>query len=76
MDTVAGDPPPGPMVLMLYGGEGYIVVIDPPLPTGNHRRAFGEKISAWDFAQSLWCEHRLGFSDQTTGNFGRIGGGR
>ena len=72
MDVKASGVAPVPMVLMLYGGEGYIVVIDPPLPTGNHRRAFREKIDAWHYAQSKWRAHKLGFADETTGNFGRV----
>lgn len=60
--------PTGPTVLMLASGEGYVVVIDPSLPTGNHRRAFYSKIDAWSYAQGLWCDFKIGFADHSTGN--------
>jgi hypothetical protein len=68
VDNGADKEPTGPMILMLASGEGYAVVIDPPMPTGNHRSAFFSKIDAWNYAQGLWCDMKIGCADHSTGN--------
>lgn len=65
---LATEAPTAPMVLMLASGEGYVVIIDPALPSGDHRRAFFSKIDAWSYAQDLWCDMKIGFADHSTGN--------
>jgi hypothetical protein len=45
---------------------GYHVDVEPALADGQDRsRTFGDKISAWSFAQRLWSEHKLGCRDMT-----------
>lgn len=66
MDLKADEVPTGPIVLMLASGGGYVVIIDPALPSGNHRRAFYSKIDAWSYAQGLWCDMKIGFADHST----------
>lgn len=69
----ADDLPPGPLILMVADGEAFAVLIKPPLPDGDHRRSFRLKDEAWAYAMSKCQRFRLGFSDHTTGSFGRIG---
>lgn len=75
MDAEQEDLPPGPMVLMLPSAQVFVVIVDPPLPCGNHRRTFSAKSEAWHYAQTLWTSHRLGFADHSTGNAARFGNG-
>ena len=73
MDEEAADLQPGPLVLMLASGLGYVVIVDPCLPSGNHRREFYAKSDGWRYAQELWSKFKLGFADHSTGNAARAG---
>lgn len=63
-----GVEPTGPMTLMFASGIGFVVIVEPTLPTGNHRREFYSKIDAMSYARELWCSLRTGFADHSTGN--------
>lgn len=68
--------PAGPLVRLRVEGEGLLVLIEPPLPSGDqHPQHFArrDRDFAWLYARTLWVDHRLGFSDETDGNFGRCG---
>ncbi len=65
--------PPGSLVVLIAEGDTYAVLIDPPLPCGNHRRSYLTKQDAWHEARELWSRYKLGFSDRTCLSFGRIG---
>lgn len=65
-DDEYGEEPSGPRVVMSAEGGIVAVKIDPPLPSGDHRRDFSFKDCAWSYARELWCEFRLGFLDTTT----------
>lgn len=71
MDT--DEEPTGPRVIMCAAGERVAVLIEPPLPTGDHRRVFGFKDDAWSYARELWSKNRLGFCDETVFRFGQTG---
>ncbi|MFN3675605.1 MAG: hypothetical protein ACK4TC_06460 [Sphingomonas pseudosanguinis] len=75
MPREAGDDaeplPPGPIVVMRVEGDGYAVLIDPALPTGDHRREFSAKNCAWSYARELWSAERIGFMDATALSYGR-----
>ncbi len=64
--------PPGPVVVLTAVGDAYAVLIDPPLPCGDHRRSCPTKQDAWHEARELWSRFKLGFSDRTSNSFGRI----
>ncbi|WP_326525518.1 hypothetical protein [Sphingomonas sp.] len=63
----------GPLVVLRAEGDAILVLIEPPLPDGDHRRAFAAKETAWQYAQSLWTSARTGVRDETIGNFGHVG---
>lgn len=65
--------PRGPVVVLAPEGEAFAVMIEPPLPSGDHRRTFFTKQDAWAGARELWSKYRLGLSDRTAPNFGRSG---
>lgn len=67
------DEPPGPVVVLMPEGDAFAVMIEPPLPSGDHRRTFFSKQDAWAGARELWSKYRLGLSDRTTPNVGRTG---
>ena len=73
VDEDAADLLPRSLVLMLASGEGFVVIVDPPLTSGNQRRAFRAKVDAWSYAKELWVSNRLGFADHSTGKC-RTGG--
>lgn len=68
--------PSGPVVVLIAVGDAYAVLIDPPLPCGDHRRSCPTKQDAWQEARELWGHFKLGFSDRTRNSFGRIGPNR
>ena len=68
--------PPTPVVVMIADGDAYAVLIDPPLPCGDHRRSWPTKQDAWHHARELWSRFKIGFSDRTRNSFGRIGPNR
>lgn len=68
--------PPGPVVVLIADGDAYAVLIDPPLPCGDHRRSCSTKQEAWHEARELWSRFKLGFSDRTRLSYGRIGSNR
>lgn len=68
--------PPGSLVVLIADGDAFAVLIDPPLPCGNHRRSCLTKQDAWHEARELWSRFKLGFSDRTRLSYGRIGSNR
>ncbi|MDF2493700.1 hypothetical protein [Sphingomonas sp.] len=68
--------PIGPLVVLIADGDAFAVLIDPPLPCGDHRRSCATKQDAWHEARELWGRFKLGFSDRTRLSFGRIGPNR
>lgn len=68
--------PPAPVVVLIAEGDAYAVLIDPPLPCGDHRRSCATKQDAWHEARELWSRFKLGFSDHTRLGFGRSGPNR
>ena len=75
VDLEADEEPTGPMTLMFASGMGFVVIVEPTLPSGNHRREFYSKVDAWSYAQSLWCHFKTGFADHSTGNEKRTAAG-
>ena len=65
--------PPGPVVVLIPEGDAFAVMIEPPLPSGDHHRTCWTKQDGYAVARELWCHFRLGFSDRTAPNFGRFG---
>ncbi|WP_374944108.1 hypothetical protein [Sphingomonas sp.] len=64
----------GPIVRLRSSSDGLQVLIDPPLPNGaQYRREFPalHRDAAFGYARELWQDHRLGFMDESSGNWGR-----
>jgi hypothetical protein len=57
--------PPGPIVVMIAENDAYTVLIDPPLPCGDHRQSWPSKERAWQEARELWSNFRLGFAERS-----------
>lgn len=76
MDNRAEEEPTGSRVVMRASGEEIAVLIEPPLPDGDHRRLFFFKQDVWSRARDLWSSHGLGFCDETTLSNGRTGPNR
>lgn len=71
MDVEPDDLPPGPVVVLAVDGDGFCVMIEPPLSTGDHRSLFATRDAAWAGARVLWTQFRLGLRDDAdpkTGN--------
>lgn len=66
----------GPIVRLRSNSDGLQVLIDPPLSNGaQYRREFAalHRDTAWGYGRNLAAVNRLGFIDESSGNWGRIG---
>lgn len=74
VDRYLEPPFTGPIVRLRSIPDGFAVLIEPALSSGEQsRQEFPPfaRDTAWGYARAVAADNRLGFVDETTGNWGR-----